>query len=105
MPSSDSVPQQRLASVSRAPSARLGHGLSGQLALCPGDSSGVQGEVIGKYTLHTRIAAGGMASVYLGSIAGAADFSRVVAIKRMHPQIAENPTLAARFRDEAWLSA
>lgn len=115
MPSSDSVPQQRLASVSRASSARIGHESIGHELIGPGpsshraprsgDSVGVQGEVIGRYTLHTRIAAGGMASVYLGSVTGAADFSRVVAIKRMHPQIAENPTLAARFRDEAWLSA
>lgn len=115
MPSSDSVPQQRLASVSHASSARIGHESIGHesighaslshRAVRSSDSVGVQGEVIGRYTLHTRIAAGGMASVYLGSVAGAADFSRVVAIKRMHPQIAENPTLAARFRDEAWLSA
>ncbi len=46
-----------------------------------------------------------MASVYLGSLAGAADFSRVVAIKRMLPQFASDPAFVARFRDEAWLSA
>ncbi len=63
------------------------------------------GVVIGRYTLHERIAAGGMASVYLGSLTGAADFSRLVAIKRMHPQFAADETFVARFRNEAWLNA
>src|SRR5512145_2470749 len=53
-----------------------------------GDRDDLRGEAIGRYTLHERIAAGGMASIYLGSLAGAAAFSRVVAIKRMHPQFA-----------------
>jgi serine/threonine-protein kinase len=62
-------------------------------------------DVVGKYTLHDRLASGGMASVYLGRVTGAADFSRIVAIKRMHPLVAENPTLVSRFRKEAWLGA
>jgi eukaryotic-like serine/threonine-protein kinase len=62
-------------------------------------------KVIGRYTLHALIASGGMASVYLGSLAGAADFLRMVAVKRMHPQISADPRFVARFRDEAWLSA
>jgi serine/threonine-protein kinase len=64
-----------------------------------------KGDVVGKYTLYDRLASGGMASVYLGRVTGAADFSRIVAIKRMHPLVAENPTLVARFRKEAWLGA
>lgn len=62
-------------------------------------------KVIGRYTLHALIASGGMASVYLGSLAGAADFLRIVAVKRMHPQFSADPAFVARFRDEAWLSA
>ncbi len=62
-------------------------------------------EVIGRYTLHTRIGVGGMAAVHLGWLSGAADFSRVVAIKRMHPQFTLDEQSAARFRDEAWLSS
>jgi len=62
-------------------------------------------EVIGRYTLHAKIGVGGMASVCLGWISGAADFSRVVAIKRMHPQFTFDELFAARFRDEAWLSS
>lgn len=67
-------------------------------------NQGMGGEIIGRYTLHSRIAAGGMASVYLGTMTGAADFSRVVAIKRMHPQFASDPAFVRRFRAEAWLS-
>ncbi|HEY5958626.1 MAG TPA: serine/threonine-protein kinase, partial [Polyangiaceae bacterium] len=66
---------------------------------------GARAEVIGRYTLHARIASGGMASVYLGSLAGVADFSRLVAIKRMHPQFAADPEFSERFRDEARLTA
>lgn len=62
-------------------------------------------EVIGRYTLHTKIGTGGMASVYLGWLSGAADFSRMVAIKRLHPQFTFDELFAARFRDEAWLSS
>jgi serine/threonine-protein kinase len=46
-----------------------------------------------------------MASVYLGWLSGDADFSRVVAIKRLHPQYALDEHFSARFRDEARLSA
>jgi eukaryotic-like serine/threonine-protein kinase len=62
-------------------------------------------EVIGRYTLHAKIGVGGMASVCMGWISGAAEFSRVVAIKRMHPQFTFDELFAARFRDEAWLSS
>lgn len=57
------------------------------------------------YGLHAKIGMGGMASVYLGWLSGDADFSRVVAIKRLHPQYALDEHFAARFRDEARLSA
>ncbi|HET9957280.1 MAG TPA: serine/threonine-protein kinase [Polyangiaceae bacterium] len=62
-------------------------------------------ERIGRYTLEALIAVGGMASVYLGSSTGAADFTRVVAIKRMHPHFAQDAEFVSRFRDEAWLCA
>ncbi len=69
------------------------------------ENADIRAEVIGRYTLRERIASGGMASVYLGSLAGAADFSRVVAIKRMHPQYSTDSSFVTRFRDEAWLGA
>ncbi len=70
-----------------------------------GTWDGARNEVIGRYTLHARIASGGMASVHVGWLTGVGDFSRVVAIKRLHPQFALDAEFAARFRDEAWLSA
>jgi len=71
-----------------------------------GDAFAPAGLVIGRhYTLHVKIGMGGMASVYLGWLSGAADFARVVAIKRMHPQYTIDEQFAERFRDEARLSA
>jgi serine/threonine-protein kinase len=46
-----------------------------------------------------------MASVYFGRIVGSEGFSRVVAIKRMHPHLAEVPEFRAMFIDEARLAA
>ncbi len=65
----------------------------------------LQGETIGRYQLRRLIGIGGMASVYIGTCSGAADFSRIVAIKRMHPPYARDPSFVSRFRDEAWLCA
>jgi eukaryotic-like serine/threonine-protein kinase len=75
----------------------------GLLLMSPRDSDGM--EVIGRYILGAQIGVGGMASVHLGWLTGAADFSRVVAIKRMHPHLVFDVERAARFRDEARLSA
>jgi serine/threonine protein kinase len=60
---------------------------------------------VGRYVLHTEIAAGGMATVYMGRLAGPAGFSRVVAIKRMHDVFASNPEFVTMFLDEASLAA
>lgn len=105
MPTRDSVAKERTASA---------HGSAAQTTATPSPATpafadsdhaqGICGEIIGRYTLHSRIAAGGMASVYLGTMTGVADFSRVVAIKRMHPQFASDPNFVGRFRAEAWLS-
>lgn len=60
---------------------------------------------VGRYVLHREIAAGGMATVYLGRMAGPAGFARVVAIKRMHDIYAADPDLVSMFIDEAALAA
>src|SRR6188768_3590552 len=60
---------------------------------------------IGRYRLDSLIAVGGMGSIHLGVLTGAAEFSRLVAIKRLHPQLAEDPLFRVRFIEEARLNA
>lgn len=57
------------------------------------------------YEVFDVIASGGMANVHLARRRGAAGFSRVVAIKRLHPHLQNDPDLAAMLADEARLSA
>ncbi|MBX3226168.1 MAG: serine/threonine protein kinase [Labilithrix sp.] len=60
---------------------------------------------IERYELLGELATGGMATVYLGRQRGALGFSRTVAIKSMHPQLAKDPAFRAMFIDEAHLTA
>ena len=60
---------------------------------------------VGRYALHDEIASGGMATVHLGRLVGAAGFSRTVAIKRLHPQFAKDPEFVSMFLDEARLAS
>ncbi len=70
-------------------------------------SSGAAGAVriLDRYVMHAEIASGGMASVHLGQVRGAAGFARPVAIKRLHPQFAKDPEFSSMFLDEAHLAA
>jgi serine/threonine-protein kinase len=61
--------------------------------------------LVGRYVVHDRIAAGGMATVHVGRLLGAAGFSRTVAIKRLHDQYAGDPDFVAMLLDEARLAA
>jgi serine/threonine protein kinase len=61
--------------------------------------------IVGRYSLHQEIACGGMASVHYGKMLGPAGFSRIVAIKRLHPQLAKEPEFVAMLLDEARLTA
>jgi serine/threonine-protein kinase len=61
--------------------------------------------MLGRYALHEKIASGGMASVHLARLLGPIGFARTVAIKRMHPQLADDPTFVSMFLDEARLAA
>src|SRR4051794_10883904 len=57
------------------------------------------GEVIdGRYVLRGCIGEGGMGSVFLASQPG---LERMVAIKVLHPELADGPVHARRLRDEA----
>jgi serine/threonine-protein kinase len=55
--------------------------------------------------MYGAIAAGGMASVHIGRLVAAGGFTRRVAIKRLHPQLASDPEIAATFADEARVAA
>ena len=58
----------------------------------------------GKYELLGRIAAGGMAEVFLAREIGAHGTRRSVAIKRIHPHMADDERFIEMFRDEARLA-
>jgi serine/threonine-protein kinase len=60
---------------------------------------------LGRYAVFDEIASGGMASVFIGRLAGPGGFSRTVAVKRLHPHLARDPHFAARFLEEARLAA
>lgn len=60
---------------------------------------------IGRYLVCSEIASGGMATVHLGRLLGAAGFGRTVAVKRLHPQFAKDAEFARMFLSEAHLAA
>lgn len=60
---------------------------------------------LGAYTLLTKLATGGMATVYVGSKQGVAGFERLVAIKCCHPHLREDQEFVSMFLDEARLAA
>ena len=59
---------------------------------------------VGRYTIHGELASGGMATVHIGRQGGDAGFSKLVAVKRMHPQFAKDTDFLAMFLDEARLA-
>jgi len=60
---------------------------------------------VGRYEIFDRIASGGMATVHLARLSGAEGFSRVVAVKRMHPQFLLDPEFKAMFVAESRVAA
>jgi len=59
---------------------------------------------VGRYEVYAEIASGGMATVHFGRQLGHVGFSRLVAIKRLHPHIAKDPDFVSMFLDEARLA-
>lgn len=49
------------------------------------------------------MSSGGMATVHFGRLVGPVGFSRVVAVKRLHPHFAKDPAFVSMFVDEARL--
>ncbi len=64
-----------------------------------------KGQRIDRYDLVAEIASGGMATVYLARLAGVGGFQRFVAIKRLHPHLAQEAEFVEMFLDEARLAA
>jgi eukaryotic-like serine/threonine-protein kinase len=60
---------------------------------------------IGPYLLHREFASGGMAGVHYGLVMRPFGFSRVVAIKRLRPELAHDEDTRTMLLDEARLSA
>jgi serine/threonine protein kinase len=62
-------------------------------------------DLVGRYAVYGRIASGGTATVHVGRLRGAIGFSRIVAIKRLHPHLAEDPEFLSTMIDEARLAS
>ena len=60
--------------------------------------------VIGRYELHRALASGGMATVHLGRMRSDTGHGRTVALKRIHPHFARDPSFVEMFFDEARLA-
>jgi len=63
------------------------------------------GSEAGRYLLLLELAAGGMGSVYVGRLRGAAGFERLVAIKRMHQHVMADRELVLSFHEEARIAS
>ncbi len=62
-------------------------------------------ECLGRYRLGAEIASGGMATVYLALLEGAAGFEKVVACKVVHPHLAKENSFIEMFLDEARIAS
>lgn len=54
-----------------------------------------------RYQIHDAIAVGGMASVHLALLASTGGFTKLFAVKAMHPHLARDADFRAMFLDEA----
>jgi serine/threonine-protein kinase len=61
--------------------------------------------VVGRYVLHAPIARGGMATIHLARLLGADGFSRMVAAKRLHPELTEDGEIVEMLLDEARIAS
>jgi len=65
----------------------------------------IVGAVVGRYQLLHRLASGGMGTVYAARATGVGGFERLVAVKVLHPHLAEHDRFVSMFLDEARLAA
>ncbi|MGB8223549.1 MAG: serine/threonine-protein kinase [Polyangiales bacterium] len=62
-------------------------------------------EAIGRYQLCFELASGGMASIYLARAEGSPGFQKLVALKRIHPHLADEKEYVEMFLDEARIAS
>jgi eukaryotic-like serine/threonine-protein kinase len=86
------------------PAGQRSLALRARSAVCSGVAIDV-GSRIRDYEIIARLKSGGMATMFLARRAGVAGFSRHVAIKVVHPHLAEDQGFIRMFIDEALLSA
>ena len=63
------------------------------------------GRAASRYDSIVRLAAGGMATVWVGTVRGALGFRQLVAIKKPHPHLLEDPQFRAELLAEARLAS
>jgi serine/threonine protein kinase len=63
------------------------------------------GSRLGKYEIVKRLAAGGMAEIFLARVSGLPGFQKMVVIKRILPQLATKTDFVEMFLDEARIAA
>jgi serine/threonine protein kinase len=59
----------------------------------------------GRYSLLRQLATGGMAEIYLARQAAMAGFEKEIVIKRLSPELADDPRIVEMFLDEARIGA
>lgn len=63
------------------------------------------GTQVGKYQVLRQLAVGGMAEIYLARATGLGGFEKAVVLKRILPNLADDPKFVDMFLDEARLTA
>lgn len=79
--------------------------ISNEEAAAPGRSGMRRALAFGKYRLFARLGTGGMADVYLAVAQGAMNVNRLVVIKRLRDEQANDPGAREMFLNEARLAA
>ncbi len=59
----------------------------------------------GKYRFIAALGSGGMAAVHLAVVHGLSGFNKLVVLKQIHPEYADDPEILSMFLDEARLAA
>jgi hypothetical protein len=67
----------------------------------PSGDEVIVGQTIGKYEVLQRLAAGGMAEIFLARMVGVLGFDKLVVIKRILPHLAQRNDFIQMFLDEA----